>query len=377
MTRTARPEGEKVMRSGSLPALGVMAVSIAILMSATPAFAHHSVAAEFDEAEGELHGEITQVWYVNPHIRYRLTVQDDGTTEDWELQAGNVTNLRRANWFEDTLEVGDEITVFGRLGRDGARKLLIGEVELADGSRIAPRGTGGNNDRQRVNASVDKDYTYPGKNADYPIDISGAWRNNYRWHVTVDDLEPKPTPFTAAGRRLFEATEPWHDYSLRCLSVGLPRVFGAPYNMDIVDAGNHYLFVYVEHNTPRRVWMDGRQAPENTPPTSNGFSVGHWEGDELVIETTHLEAGWLDGSGLPMSGDRTRIVERYAFDDDRLTIDRRMTIYDDAYYTEPLVRQRYSARGNDLDITEQASCDPDSYYRDLAASGRLEEHFSR
>src|SRR5690606_29779949 len=127
-----------------------------------------------------------------------------------------------------------------------------------------------------------------------------------------------------------------------------------------VDAGDHYLFVYIEHNTPRRVWMDGREPPAETPPTSMGFSVGHWDGEQLVIETTHLTAGWLDGSGLPMSGDGTRIVERYTFSDDRLSIEREMTVHD-PYYTEPLVRRRSSARGENLLLTEQAPCDPDSY----------------
>ena len=146
--------------------------------------------------------------------------------------------------------------------------------------------------------------------------------------------------------------------------------------MDIVDAGSHYLEVYLEHNTPRRIWMDGRTPPADTPATPMGFSVGHWEDGALVIETTHLSAGWLDGSGLPMAGDGTRIVERYEFADDRLSIERTMTIHD-PYYTAPLVRQRFSARGDNLALTEQAPCDPDSYYRDLATSGRLDEHFSR
>ncbi len=95
------------------------------------------------------------------------------------------------------------------------------------------------------------------------------------------------------------------------MAMGLPRIFGAPYNMDIVDAGSHYLMVYLEHNTPRRVWMDGRVAPADTPATPMGFSVGRWDGEALLVETTHLSPGWLDGSGLPMSGDGTRIVERY------------------------------------------------------------------
>jgi hypothetical protein len=161
------------------------------------------------------------------------------------------------------------------------------------------------------------------------------------------------------------------------MALGLPRVFGSPYNVDVIDAGTHYLMVYIEHNTPRRIWMDGRAAAPDTPATPMGFSVGRWEGDVLVVETTHLSPGWLEGSGLPMSGDGTRTLERYEFSDDRLTIDRTMTIYDPPYYTAPLVRRRASARGDDIDLTEQAPCDPDSHYRDLVGSGRLQEHFDR
>jgi hypothetical protein len=53
-----------------------------------------------------------------------------------------------------------------------------------------------------------------------------------------------------------------------------------------------------------------------------------------------------------------------------------MTIHD-PLYSAPLVRRRFSARGDDVALTEQAPCDPDSYYRDLDASGRLERHFAR
>jgi hypothetical protein len=353
------------------------AAALAVITAATPAEAHHSVAAEFDTSlQGELEGDITQVWFTNPHVRYRLTVaKPDGTTEDWELQAGNITNLLRQNWTADSLKVGDHITVAGDLGRAGAQKVRIREIAFADG-RVLPQRGGPQVDRNTIYASADKDYTYSASHTPYPIDITGAWRNDYKWRVTVDDLEPKPTPFTAEGRQIFEATEPWHDYALRCMAMGLPRVFGAPYNMTIVDAGSHYLMLYLEHNTPRRVWMDGRTAPPATPATPMGFSVGRWEGEELVIETTHLMPGWLDGSGLPMKGEGTRIVERYVFSDDRLSIARTMTIYD-PYYTAPLVRQRFAARGDDLDLTEQAPCDPDSYYRDLEASGRLQEHLNR
>jgi len=189
----------------------------------------------------------------------------------------------------------------------------------------------------------------------------------------VDDLEPKPMPFTPEAAEIYKNTVHYDDYSLRCVAPGLPRIFGAPYDMDIVDAGSHYQFVYIEHNTPRRIYMDGRQVPENYPDRPMGFSVGHWEGEELVIETTNLAEGfWLDGSGLPMSGgDGTRIVERYTFAEDRLSMARTMTIYDD-YYTQPLIRRRWSARDDNLMLVEHDSCDPSSYYSDILEDGTLE-----
>jgi uncharacterized protein DUF6152 len=356
-----------------------LGVALAVLTSlAMPALGHHSVAAEFDTANrGELKGEITRVWFTNPHIRYQLTTRTaDGSSEEWELQGGNVTNLLRQGWTAESIRVGDQVTVTGALGRNGAKKLQIGDIVTAAGVRVPQRTGAPARDRNAVNASADKQYGYAsGKNA-YPVDITGPWRNDYRWRVTVDDLEPKPVPLTAEGRRLYEASEPWHDYSLRCVAPGLPRIFGAPYNASIVDAGDHYLMIYLEHNTPRRIWMDGRTAPANTPATAMGFSVGRWQDGALVVETTHLLPGWIDGSGLPMSGEGTRTVERYVPSADRLTMDRTMTIYD-PYYTQPLVRQRYSARDDAVDLTEQAACDPDSFYRDLSTSGRLEEHFNR
>jgi len=103
-----------------------------------------------------------------------------------------------------------------------------------------------------------------------------------------------------------------------------------------------------------------------------GFSRGRWDGDNLMIETTHLTPGWLDGSGLPMSGEGTRLEETYTISDDRLTMERRLVIYD-PYYTEPLVRTRGSARDDGIELAEGGSgCDPTSYLRDLSQQGLLE-----
>lgn len=342
---------------------------------AAPAFPHHSFAAEFDpDSHGTLIGTITRIQFTNPHVRYRVdVVTEDGSIENWELQMSSVTTLRGVGWGPDTVQVGDVITTQGQLGRNGTHKMFIREMEKADGTKLSTnRSRRPELDPQALGDRDGSEFAYGMLNRDHPFDISGPWNNRYKFRLTVDDLEPKPTPFTPQARAVYEATEHYDDYALRCIALGLPRLFGSPYNMEIVDAGSHYIVVHVEHNTPRRIYMDGRSAPEDLPPSSLGFSVGHWEDDVLVIETTHLLPGWLDGSGLPMSGEGTRIVERWEFDERRLSMDRIMTIHD-PYYTEPLTRYRGSIRGDDVEIVEQSSCDPEGYYRDLLESGQFEE----
>lgn len=359
----------------------ITAAAVSCLLG-TPVFAHHSFSAEFDASQsGTLSGVITEVRFSNPHVRYRVDVkQADGSVENWEIQAGSVTSLRPQGWLADSIEVGDTVSVQGELGRDGAKKIFVRGIELADGRRFG--GTEGNAtaaaraaaDRNAVTADPNATYGYGKQNTAAPFDITGAWRQGYKFRVTVDDLEPKPTPFTPEGQAIRAANDKYDDPALRCISLGLPRLFGNPYNIDIYDAGTHYLFVYVEHNSPRRIWMDGRMPPADTVPTSNGYSVGHWEdADTLVIETTHLLPGWLDGSGLPMNGEGTRTVERIDFTADHLSADRTMTIHD-PLYTQPLVRTRGWARGESVDVSEQDSCDPASYYTDLMGAGLLEEY---
>ena len=358
--------------------LGCSSLLLTCLALPWQASAHHSFSAEFTDDPGEVHGIVTSASYRNPHPRYRVEVTNaDGSKESWELQASAVTGLRNAGWDRDFVQVGDEITVQGSLGRNGAKKLFIRGLTKANGDTY-PKQTAVTTDRNAINATYGKNYGYAKLNEDAPFDISGPWRNSYKFRVTVDDLEPKPTPFTDEAREMYANTVHYDDYSLRCVAPGLPRIFGAPYDMDIVDAGSHYQIVYIEHNTPRRVYMDGRAVPENYPDRPMGYSVGHWEGEELVIETTKLAPGfWLDGSGLPMSGgDGTRILERYTFAEDRLSMQRTMTIYDD-YYTQPLVRTRFSARDDNLMIVEHDSCDPSSYYHDILEDGTLQRRLDQ
>ena len=92
----------------------------------------------------------------------------------------------------------------------------------------------------------------------------------------------------------------------------------------------------------REIWMDGRQhPPEHAPHTWQGFSTGSWEGDVLVVKTTHLKAGWMRRNGLPLS-DRATMTDRFHRYGDVLT--HVMIVEDPVYLTEPLVKTNGSDR---------------------------------
>ncbi len=354
-------------------ATGFMAVAAALTLGgAATSLAHHAFSTEFDASlEGELEGVVTRVWWANPHIRYIIdATMPDGTIEEWSLQPpGNLPTYRREGWTRESIQVGDTVTATGNLGRDGAKKMYPLCITHENGERFGRCANAGS--VAEVTADPDIEYTY--STNDYEVDISGFWDNRYRFRTTVDDFEPDPMPLTAESRAIYEARQFGDDHVLRCLPAGLPRIFGSPYPMEIVDAGTHYVMIFLQDNTPRWIWMDGRGEPEDRPLSSMGFSVGRWDGRTLVIETTLLEPGWLDGSGYPMSGgDDTRIVERWEVAEDGLTIDRTMTIHD-SLYTAPLVRTRGSQRGDARNLFESPPCDPTQHYIDMLERGRLEE----
>ena len=362
------------MRVGTSFASACAALAIVFAAgSARMADAHHAFATEFEaNLEGEVQGEVTRVWWQNPHIRYDVAMRmPDGSTEVWALlPPGNLPTYRRENWTEQTIQVGYTVHASGNLGRDGAKKLYATCIDVGSGpekgrqlGRCVNAGT-----VSRVTADPDVDYTVTPK--DYAVDISGYWDNRYKFTVTVDDFQPKPMPLTAAAKAIYDGRKFGDDHVLRCLPPGLPRIFGSPYPMEIVDAGTHYLMIFLQDNTPRRVWMDGRSPPAEQPPTSMGFSKGTWEDRTLVIETTMLTPGWLDGSGYPMSGgDDTRIVERWTVAADGLTMERTMTIHDELY-TAPLVRARGSQRGDaTIGLIESEPCDARPFYDELLQRG--------
>lgn len=102
-------------------------------------------------------------------------------------------------------------------------------------------------------------------------------------------------------------------------------------------------------NPVRTIWMDGRPHPSpNALHTWEGFSTGRWEGDMLVVETTHLKAGYLRRNGLPRS-DKATLREYFYRTGDVLTWV--SIVYDPVYLTEPYIKSRNFVLDPGLHVT--------------------------
>ena len=351
--------------------------AVFVLALAGQVSAHHSVNVDFSDELGMIEGVVTRVSFIHPHVRLNVDVTDEaGVVTGWQLETRPPTNLRMDGWESDTIQVGDRVSVTGELSRRGRDAMWITSINVEGGPSIRI-GEAEASTELAAPANFRTSAEIAGELAsERPVDITGSWSNRYKFRATVDDLEPKPTPFTSVARQLREANRVFgQDYALRCIPTGLPRIFGAPAAMEIHDLGAYYLILYnAGGNALRRVYMDGRSAPEDWELSMLGFSVGRWEGESLVIETIHLKPMWLDGSGLPMSGEATRLVETYTPSPDGATMDRTMVIHD-PLYTEPLVRERGSIRSAEP-MTENV-CDPDSFYSDLLKEGLIEDYFEQ
>ena len=351
-------------------------LSLIFLIKINSSLAHHSFAFEFDaDNKAFKEGQVTWVRFSNPHVTYRIKTElNNGSIEEWQIQTHNVRTMLRMNWNQNTLEVGDNVKVFGALGRNSTKKLFMEMAILDNGQEISLQDGGASSAYgiNQINANSDNFYGVVPANFNY--DITGAWTNRYKFRITAGDLEPKPIPFTEEGKKIYESTQPWQDPAKTCAPVGLPRAFGAPFNLEIHDAGDHYLMIIA--GNVRRVWLDNRNAPQGLLASPMGFSKGKWEDNVLIIETTNLSPSWLDGLGHPMSGEETRIVETYTLSEDQLSMNRKMIIYD-PYYTEPLIRERGSARDDNINLVSGASpCDPASHYIDMIDQGLLESLWS-
>src|ERR1017187_9394816 len=95
--------------------LGILIIGAGLLMSALPAFAHHSFAAEYDAAKPvDFKGVVTKVEWTNPHARFYVDVKDaNGNVTNWNFELPSPTVPSRKGCPRHSLKEGDVISVQG------------------------------------------------------------------------------------------------------------------------------------------------------------------------------------------------------------------------------------------------------------------------
>jgi len=159
-----------------------------------------------------------------------------------------------------------------------------------------------------------------------------------RMQDTFPKIKFSEVPFQPWARALFEARsrtrfEPY----TRCKPSAGPREVATAYGTQFVEFPEMqkiYIFPTGGPRHFREIWMDGRSHPENLKPSYHGHSIGHWEGDTLVVDTAGFnEKMWFDAEGSPHT-DQLHLIERFTrLSQERLQYE--ITIDDPGAYTQP------------------------------------------
>ena len=145
-------------------------------------------------------------------------------------------------------------------------------------------------------------------------DLSGVWSPDTLNYLTYIGADGTPMPMRPWANAVFlhrQATKGKEDPDANCTLPGVPRIDSVPNPFKILQSPEEVVILYEAFTTFRQVFMDGRGLPEDPQPAWNGYSVGRWDGDSLVIDTAGFnDLTWLDNAGTPHS-ESLHVTERY------------------------------------------------------------------
>lgn len=157
-----------------------------------------------------------------------------------------------------------------------------------------------------------------------PFDLTGTWFvdlsegfENFRFGPPYPEFIGQTKEDFEEGQRRAEAGEPYRDAIGQCWPAGIPMIMTRVWPIMMVQLPTVIYMVSNFNNEFRQIFLDGREYsdPETVVYTYNGESIGHWEDDELVVNTKYIETynHFID-NGIPISEDfevqeRIRLLE--------------------------------------------------------------------
>jgi Family of unknown function (DUF6152) len=349
----------------------LMALLVA-LASPTLALAHHG-GSEYDlQKTVEFKAKLTRVDLINPHSwLYFDVTEKDGKVSHHRCEMRSVHVLRRSGWTKELFPIGQQITIEASPNKTDLASCYLQTILLADGTRMdrygqyvkAPQG-GLKEVRGPLAAPVATNR--PAKRPTGEPNISGEWapiqqvmvdpRGTGGGLVQLTQLDQYKTgqrPAGAgggarrggpgAGPRLYggsELTEAGEkaaaDFKrednprFRCetTSIIFDWNFDGPVNR-ITQNKDTITMEYGQFGLKRTIYMNMKDHPQNVKLTRAGHSIGHWEGDTLVVDTAGFQPGFLN---TPVrNSDRLHVSERFSLDTAKMSLTRSYTAEDPVY----------------------------------------------
>lgn len=306
---------------------------IGCLSIACSAYAHHAFAGVFDmDTMSEVEGEITNVLWRNPHIRFSV-LDADGVS--WDIESNSVSILSRMDIPSDTISVGDTIRVAGYGAINGSNAMWVNNVLLDNGQEVVLRpGV----DRVWTGEKVGSEDTWLADGSDLEVASAGLASIFRVWstHFTGDDrwLWADSYPLTDASKEAIAAFDPHNSPISDCEPKGMIWLMEQPYPIEFIEADGKILFHLEEYDTVRTIYMNG-QLPESAEHSMLGHSNGRWEEGSLVVETTQINYPYFNSTGL-MQSEAIELLERFTPSTDGRRLDYTVVVSDPAMFTEPV-----------------------------------------
>ena len=300
--------------------LGVV-ISAAVAIIA-PVSAHHSPTAFDMSSQIIIQGTISRLSWNNPHVYIYVNGQSEsGKPVEWMIETDAVPILTRSGWYRELLAIGSPVTIRANPDRNAERNhALLVSIAIRDGVVLTPRSA-------------------TATSAAKATSLAGIWNGLGGFaQRQIGPLTPTPKGL-AAIKAYTEASNPVAD----CVPYATPWLPTLPY-LNEIDVGKDRIVIRSEFlNVDRTVYMDGRPHPKDNRRTNQGHSIGRWEGDVLVVDTTlfadhvlgNLVATRTGATPLP-SGPRKHVVERYQLNADKTRLRVDAVVEDPDYLAAPL-----------------------------------------
>ena len=300
-------------------------LALAFGLAGTPQ-AHHSLST-FQQTPTVLEGELLTVNWRNPHVSFSLRAVDaSGEEAVWRMEAHSIFNLQRGGVTRDMIPVGEYVRVVGRQSNLADHRMIVDRMLLSDGRELT------------LWADLFSQFEDAPRLQDAESENLGIFRV---WTLAQEDVSRAVTQTNAMPltEEAIAARASWNEldnYAIRCEAPGMPSMMLTQNPLEFVDEGGIIRMRTEWFDLVRTIHMEQDEVPVDAPYSHLGYSIGHWDGNDLVVETTRINWPHLDNRGTPLS-DAVEVIERFSLSDDQGRLDFRITITDPVTFTEPAV----------------------------------------